>query len=157
MNALMIFAVLLIVLFALAYVTKRRFGVLGLALCAGAILSAGWATTLTPWVAAQGVTFVSPPLSAVVAALLTLLPAILLLFSGPTYAGKLQRIAGSAAFALLASVFLLGPLGEALVWDSTSAQVYQFLTDSGNVIIVVGIVMAITDVLMTQSPKHHKK
>jgi hypothetical protein len=157
MNALMIFAVLLIVLFALAYVTKRRFGVMGLALCAGAVLSAGWATTLTPWVAAQGITFVSPPLSAVVAALLTLLPAGLLLFSGPTYNGKLLRIAGSAAFALLAAVFLLGPLGEALVWDSASAQVYQFLTNSGNVIVVVGIIAAIADILMTQSSKHRKK
>lgn len=157
MNTLVVFAVLLIVLFALAFITKRRFGVLGLALCAGVILSAGWATTITPWVEAQGVSFVSPPLSAVVAALLTLLPALLLLFSGPTYSNKVQRIVGSAAFALLASVFLLGPLGEALVWDQGSSQVYQFLTSSGNVIIVAGIAMAIADILMTQSPKHHKK
>jgi len=39
MNVAFIYGITLIVLFALAYVTKRRSGVLGLALAVGAMLS----------------------------------------------------------------------------------------------------------------------
>src|SRR5438552_208518 len=125
MNALLVLAVLLAALFALAYITKRRFGVLGLALCAGSLLSASWTSTLTPWVESRGVVFVSPPLSAVVSTLLILGPALVLLFSGPTYSGKLQRIAGALAFAALAFVFLLQPIGIAFVFDESTSQLYD--------------------------------
>jgi hypothetical protein len=157
MNALVVFVVLLAALFVLAYVTKRRFGVLGLALCAGSLLSASWATTLTPWIQQQGVVVVSPPLSAIVSALLILLPALLLLFSGPTYASFFPRLAGSIAFALLAFVFLLAPLGLALVLDSTGLQLYTLLTKSSNIVIVVGIIAALVDILATRTPRAHKK
>ena len=48
MNVALVFAVILIALFGLAFLTKRRFGVLGLALAAGAMLSSLWAESLTP-------------------------------------------------------------------------------------------------------------
>jgi hypothetical protein len=157
MNALVVFVVLLAVLFTLSYITKRRFGVLGLALCAGSLLSASWATALTPWIEQQGVVVVSPPLSAIVSALLIILPPLLLLFSGPTYASFLPRVAGSAAFAMLAFVFLLAPLGLALILDSTGLHIYNLLTKSSNVISMLGIVAALVDILMTRTPRHAKK
>jgi hypothetical protein len=157
MNALLVLAVLLGALFALSYITKRRFGVLGLALCAGALLSASWTATLTPWVESQGVVFVSPPLSAVVSTLLVLGPALLLLFSGPTYSSTIQRIFGSVAFALLAFVFLLQPIGVAFVLDDTGAQIYATLQQGANLIIVIGIFAALADILITRTPHHSKK
>ncbi len=155
MNALLVLAVLLGALFTLSYITKRRFGVLGLALCAGSLLSASWTSTLTPWVESQGVAFVSPPLSAVVSTLLVLGPALLLLFSGPTYTSMVQRIAGSVGFALLAFVFLLQPIGIAMVFDDTGAQIYTSLQQNANLITVVGIFAALADILITRTP--HKK
>ena len=157
MNALLALAVLLVALFALAYITKRRFGVLGLALCAGSLLSASWTSTLTPWVESHGVVFVSPPLSAVVSTLLILGPALLLLFSGPTYSGQIQRIAGAMAFALLSFVFLLQPIGIALVFDETTSQLYDTIQQSSNLIIVVGILAALGDILITRTPHRSKK
>lgn len=157
MNALLVLAVLLGALFALSYITKRRFGVLGLALCAGALLSTSWTATLTPWVEAQGIVFVSPPLSAVVSTLLILGPALLLLFSGPTYSSTLQRIVGSAAFALLAFVFLLQPIGVAFVLDETGSQIYATLQQGSSLIIVVGIFAALADILITRTPRHGGK
>jgi hypothetical protein len=157
MNALVVLAVLLGALFALSYITKRRFGVLGLALCAGSLLSASWTSTLTPWVESHGVDFVSPPLSAVVSTVLILGPALLLFFSGPTYSSALQRIAGSVAFALLAFVFLLQPIGVAMVFDDTGEQIYSVLQQNSNVIVVVGIFVALADILITRTPHHSKK
>lgn len=157
MNALLVLAVLLVALFALAYLTRRRFGVLGLALCAGSLLSTSWASTLTPWVESHGIDFVSPPLSAVVSTLLILGPALLLLFSGPTYSSHIQRIAGAAAFALLAFVFLLQPIGIAFVFDESTSQFYNTIQQSSNLIIVVGILVALGDMLITRTPHHAKR
>jgi hypothetical protein len=157
MNALIVFVILLVALFAVVYIPKRRFGVLGLALCAGSLLSASWTSTLTPWVASQGVSVVAPPLSSIVAALLILLPPALLVFSGPTYSSSLQRLVGSIAFAALALVFLLQPLGSALVLDSFGAQAYNVLRGSSNVITVAGIALALVDIWMTRTPHHGKK
>ena len=157
MNALVIVLVMLAMLFAMSYVTKRRFGVLGLALCAGSLLSNSWTSTLTPWVESQGVTFVSPPLSAVVSTLLILGPALLLLFSGPTYSSQIQRIIGSVAFALLSFAFLLGPIAAAFVLDDIGLQVYSVMQSNINLVIVVGILLALGDILMTRYPRHGKK
>ena len=80
----------LLILFALAFFMKRRFGVLGLALTAGSLLSMYWTDAVQAFLEQQGITSVAPPLSGVVAISLALLPAILLLFSGPTYSNKTQ-------------------------------------------------------------------
>lgn len=157
MNALVIFVILLVGLFAAVYIPKRRFGVLGLALCAGALLSASWTSTLTPWVESQGVSAVMPPLSTVVAALLILLPPALLVFGGPTYSSNVQRVVGSAAFAILAFVFLLQPLGDALVLDGMGTQIYTVLHENSSTLIVAGIALALVDIMMTRTPHHSKK
>jgi len=157
MNALLVLVVLFVALFVLSYLTKRRFGVLGLALCAGSLLSASWTSTLTPWVESQGVVFVSPPLSAVVSTLLILGPALLLLFSGPTYSSQVQRIAGAVAFSVLAFVFLLQPIGIAFVFDDSTSQVYNTVQQSSNLLIVLGILAALGDILITRTPHHSKK
>jgi hypothetical protein len=157
MNTLVAFIIMFGALFGLAYLTKRRFGVLGLALCAGSLLSTSWTTTLTPWIEGQGIQTVSPPLSAVVSTLLILLPPMLLLFSGPTYSSTLPRLAGSIAFALLAFTFLLGPVGIGLALDPIGYQIYNTFTQMSNAIIVAGIAAALGDILLTRMPRHSKK
>jgi len=156
MNTLVIFVLLLAGLFAAVYIPKRRFGVLGLALCAGALLSASWTGTLTPWVESQGVSVVTPPLSTIIAALLILLPPVLLIFGGPAYSSNVQRIVGSVAFAVLALVFLLQPLGDALVLDPLDTQIYNFLNENSSTLIVAGIALALIDIMMTRTPHHGK-
>ncbi len=152
-----IFIIFLAALFTLSYLTKRRFGVLGLALAAGAIVSQYWANTLTPLIRDQGVQIINPPLVNVVAAGLVLLPAILLLFSGPTYRQRTQRIIGSALFALLAVAFLLDNLGGSLQLDKTGLAVYEFIDNFKPTIIVVGLAAALADVLMTHTPRRRYK
>jgi hypothetical protein len=152
-----IFAAFLIALFAVSYFTKRRFGVLGLALAAGAVISQYWASTLTPLIKDQGIYLVNPPLAHLVAAALVLLPAVLLLFSGPTYSQKIQRIIGSALFAFLAVAFLLDILGGSLELDKNSLAVYEFIDRFKPTIIVVGLAAAIGDVLMTHTPRRRRR
>ncbi len=153
MNAIVVFALLFAALFVLAFVTKRRFGVLGLALCAGSLLSSTWASSLTPLIQQQGITLLSPPLSSVVAISLTLLPALLLMFGGPTYNTKFSRFLGSLLFVLLAFVFFSESLASALIFDTWSQNIYNTLQAMSNIIIIAGVTAAVVDLLLTRSPK----
>lgn len=157
MNVVIIVLILVVLLFAVSFFTRRRFGVLGLALAAGAMLSETWTPGLTPYVHEAGVRLVAPPLESVVGSVLILLPAILLLFSGPTYHTLWQKIVGSAVFALLALSFLLEPLGGALVLTGDSQTVYAFLVDNRTWIITGGILYALVDLLMVKTPRHKEK
>lgn len=157
MSFLVIFLGALTVLFVLAFFTKRRFGVLGLALAAGAMLANLWVGKLTPVIAEAGVKLVAPPLHSVVSAALILAPALLLLFSGPTYKTKPWRIAGAAAFAVLAAALLLEPLGAALIIEGPGKQVYELFVQYRTVIITACLVLALLDLLAVKMPKHFGK
>lgn len=157
MSFMVVLAIVAAALFLTVYVTRRRLGVLGLALAAGAILSELWVGDLTPLVAQSGIEIVRPPLSSVVATVITLLPAIILLFGGPGYKTTWQRILGSAMFAVLAIVLLLEPISAALVVDDSGKPFFEFLQRYQNVFITTGLSFAIIDLLFTRSPRGHKE
>lgn len=156
MNVAVVFGVVLLLLFALAYFTKRRFGVLGLALAAGSMLSELWATQLTPVVRDAGLIVQNPPLITIVSVVLVLLPAIFLLFSGPTYNGTFQRVTGAFLFAALAFALLIEPLGSALVLQGEGRALYEFFVDNRVYIVTVGLIIAVFDLLGTHTAKAHK-
>lgn len=153
MTFVIIFLGLIAALFAVAFLTKRRYGILALALVAGAALSTLWVSDLTPIVAQAGLVLVRPPLESIVASALTLLPAVVLLTSGPVYHKAFQRVVGAFLFATLATVLLLEPLGDALIIEGAGKQVYDFLVMNRIVIITVCITVAIMDILFTKTPK----
>jgi hypothetical protein len=151
---LVIFLIVIGALFATSFFTKRRFGVLGLALAAGAMLSTLWVGDLTPIIANAGFIIVKPPLESLVSAGLILAPALLLLSSGPTYKTMRQRVIGAAAFAILATSLLLEPLGSALVIDSIGKPVYAFFVKYHAAIVTVALVLALLDLLVTKTSRH---
>ena len=157
MSFLVVFLVCVGLLFALAFITKRRFGVLGLALGAGTMLSTMWVGNITPIVAQTGIEIVRPPLQTVVAASLILLPALFLLVSGPTYKLSLQRTIGAGLFALLAVAFLLPALGSALLINGMGIPIYEFFIQHRDIIVTIGLVLALADLLVTKTPKHRKE
>jgi hypothetical protein len=156
-NAIIIILGIISVLFVLTYLTKRRFGVLGLALSAGAILSELWSKDITPYIKQAGLEIVAPPLETIVTFVIILLPALLLLFSGPSYSKKSQRIIGSAAFALLATAFLLEPLGNALIFTGEGLKYYTLLTDNRAWIVTAGLLFALFDILSIKQIKPAKE
>jgi hypothetical protein len=153
MTFLVILLLLAASLFVIAFLTKRRFGVLGLALAAGAMLSSLWVADLTPVVAQAGLVLVKPPLESVVAAALILLPALLLLTSGLSYHSGMQRFVGALLFAVLATTLLLEPLGSALIIEGQGESVYDFLTTYHATIVTACLVVAIIDVIIAKAPK----
>jgi len=156
MNVIIVYAVALVALFVLAYVTKRRFGVLGLALAAGAMLSSLWADQLTPLVQQHGFDLTTPPLLTVVSVVLVLLPALLLLLSGPTYHKKVEQVIGALLFSLLAVALLVEPLGSSLALQGDSLQVYNWFMEHRVWLVTLGLVAALVDLLFAKTPKHSK-
>ena len=79
MTYLIILGIYLAILFAAAWLSRRNLGVPTLALAAGALLADAWASSLAPVVAQAGLVLTKPPLTSVVAAVLTLLPALIVM------------------------------------------------------------------------------
>lgn len=144
-------------LFAAAFISKRRFGLLGLALTAGATLSVMWADTAGLVVSATGLVRNGPVTEAVTLSLIVLLPALLLLFHGYSYKNLFSRLLGSLFFAVLALTFLIEPIGHILVLQGVGATVYSQIVEYKNVIISVGVIMAVIDIFFTKPAHRHEK
>jgi len=157
MNVIVIFAALALTLFIAAFIAKRRFGLLGLALAAGSILSGIWSYDAGLLVGALGIFPTSPLTTAVTLALIVLLPAVLLLFHGYTYKGAIGRIFGALLFTLLAMAFLVEPLGFALTLEGAGADAYRWLVEYKEVIISVGLVLAVVDLFLTKPARRSEK
>lgn len=149
----MVFAGLAILLFAGSFISKRRFGLLGLALTAGATLSTIWSHEAGLVVVATGVVPDTVITQAATQSLVVLLPAILLLFHGYAYKNMFSRIIGSLLFTVLALAFLVEPVGFALPLDGVGNMVYQTIKDYKDVIISVGVILAVVDLFFTK-PAH---
>lgn len=152
MSFVVIFSVIAVVLFVAAFLSKRRFGVLGLALLAGVTLSGLWRETVTLIVSGLGLRSHAPPLETLVGAGIILFPALLLLLSGPTYRTVVQRIAGALAFTLLALALLLQPLGDALVITGVGRTVYDMFMQYHATIITACVIFAILDLFGAKTP-----
>ena len=148
-----VFIGLALVLFSLAFISKRRFGLLGLALTAGATLSAMWSYDAGLVISSTGLVPDGPMTNAVALSLVVLLPAIVLLFHGYKYKDVFSRIIGSLFFTVLALAFLVEPIGFALPLEGTSAFLYNQALNYKDIVISVGVILAVVDLFFTK-PAH---
>jgi hypothetical protein len=143
-------------LFVSAFMARRRFGLLGLALAAGSLLSGIWAFDVGLIVGAFGIS-AGPISSAVISALIILLPAGVLLFHGYTYKTLVGRVVGASLFTLLAFAFLIEPLGHILVLQGDGANIYNWLVNNRTFIIGAGLIAAVVDLFLTKPVWQPKK
>lgn len=141
-------------LFALAFLSKRRFGTLGLALAAGALLSAQLTRDVSLFIERNQVPVEPLSSSAAASVALILLPSLVLLLSGPVYKTKKAAAIGAIAFALMATMLILGPLTTAMpalepaVWEAL-----QFIAKYQSLLIAGGVVGAVIDSWLTHNFK----
>lgn len=154
-----VFAGVGMVLFVSAFISKRRFGLLGLALAAGATLSNLWSYDAGLVVAATGLLPDGVFTQAAVQSAVVLLPAFLLLFHGYTYKRTLGRIVGSLLFAILALAFLVEPLEYAMPLSGQGADIYTLFKQYKDVVMSIGVSLAVLDLFFTKPVNlgHHEK
>ncbi|MBC7943513.1 hypothetical protein H7X68_03390 [Candidatus Saccharibacteria bacterium] len=147
------FALLAVVFIVSAFITKMRFCVLGLALAAGSILSGIWGYDAELLVSSLGIFPSGPLTTAATLAAIVLLPSVVLLFHGYAYKTIVGRIIGALLFTVLALAFLVEPLGHALALEGAGVDVYTWLVNNREIIIGIGMVIAIVDLFLTK-PAH---
>ena len=147
MEVAIIVAVVALVLFAAAYATRRRFGVLGLALAAGYVVSQLWADAIPEAVQTFGLelSIVSPV--TLVTLLVILLPSVVLFFGGPTCKTGRGRLVGSLLYAVLAVIFSLGALEHTLVLMGPGKAVFDGLVEFRPYILTLALALSVVDVL----------
>ena len=156
MIVLLVVGVLALLLFAGAFISRRRFGLLGLALSAGATLSTLWSYEAGLVISSTGLVPAGPMTNAIALSRVVLLPALILLFHGYTYKDILSRILGSFLFTVLALAFLLEPLQFILPLEGQTADIYRLLNDNKGIVISVGVVLAIVDLFFTKPVKNER-
>ena len=160
MELIIVYVILMAALFAAAFFTKRRFGLLGLALAAGSLLSVIWGYDASLIAGLFGFSG-GPMTSAVVTSIMVLLPAGLLLFHGYTYKSLVGRILGAALFTILATAFLVEPLSHVITVQGPAANIYQWVVSNRTSVIGVGLIAAIVDLFLTKpvqlSDRHRKR
>jgi len=98
--------------------------------------------------------FPSGPLTtAITLSLIVMLPAGILLFHGYTYKSALGRIVGALLFTLLSLAFLVEPLSHTLTLEGFGIDVYNQLLNNKDLIIGVGLILAVVDLFLTK-PAH---
>jgi len=150
MSVLIVFIAVALILFSAAYITKRRFGLLGLALAAGATLSSLWSFDAGLVVGALGIFPSGPLTTAITLGCIVLLPSVILLFHGYTYKSFVGRAVGAFLFTALALAFLVEPLGFALPVSGIGKDIYDTLLHYKDVIISVGLILAVIDLFLTK-------
>lgn len=140
--------VIALALFGLAFLSRRRFGVLGLALTAGALLASQMTKDLSYWIKQYDIPV--EPLSAISAAsiFLTLLPALVLLLGGPSYKKRKQAITGAAAFTVMAMLLILGPLTSSMPPDRLMEPFLLWVAKYNSLLLAIGIGASVTDAWM---------
>lgn len=145
------------VCFILAFVTKRRYGILGLGLIAGTILSGLFGaygsylvSAYAHWAFTPNLADVPPMVTAAV--VLTLAPAFLLLISGPKYRKGRAAIVSSLAFAITALLLIMGQSVASFGGSQTLATITQTAHAFFPFVIVGVVIVSVIDIIMGHGP-----
>ena len=157
MIAIAVIVLIFVVLFVSAFVTRRRFGILGLGLIAGTIIAGLFGeytsfliATYAHWAFTPGKIDIPPQTTATI--VLTLAPALLLLISGPRYNKGRSALVSSLAFAAVALLLVIGQsvanFGISDAAYSAERTIHGFFP-----FIVVGVVIiSVIDIIMGRGP-----
>ncbi len=157
---LIVIVVIWLALFGLAFFTKRRFGVLGLALAAGVVLAQNATSYVGDYFERNQLPVAPLTYDGAATVLLIVAPAMLLLAGGPKYTSRHAAFIGALGFSLLGTFFLIGPLTTALPTSDMSIRTsLQVLSQWQNVIVVVALLLALLDTFMMHGAvgKRHRK
>lgn len=155
MTYLIVLALYVGILWLLAWLSRRSMGMATVALAAGALLANLWTDSLTPLVAQTGVVVIRPPLTSIVAIVLTLLPAVLVLARAPKVKSHGHGVASSFVFALLAVMLTYGAFSNAVVLDEISKTYALLIVQYQNIIITTCVAIGVIEVLVYHKPRRH--
>ena len=157
MIVIIVLIAVIIGLFVASFFSKRRFGILGMGLAAGAIISPIWGETAGYIISSTGFVPEGPLVNVIAYSTIILIPALLFMFHGYVYKSIVGRIVGSLLFTLLAVAFLSGPIGAALTFSGPVASVYNWLVANHEMVVGIGVAIAVADLLLSKPAQKSEK
>lgn len=152
-SLLLIFVILL----ALGFFTRRRYGLLGVGLILGYLISTNMVLTVTQFIESQGIKFESPPLLLVVGVLLVVLPSIILLFIGPSHQKNIHKSAMAFFYALTGTILSYFTIIQNTPALYSEQSPLSFIAMYKPLIIVIIALLALADLFLIHTPKKNKK
>ncbi|MBM3210374.1 hypothetical protein FJZ39_03500 [Candidatus Saccharibacteria bacterium] len=153
MNGFIIVAIVVIMLSLSIYLLRRRFGLMALALLAGALIASLWTIEVTTTLRAYGIQTGVAPLEAIVSIALTFSLPLLALMSPLKYAKKHEHLLSAVLFlALAVAVGVQLVIRYGLVPDSLLLTITT-VDEQSRTLITAAAVVAIFDFLTIKSPK----
>lgn len=156
MSSLVIGIIVFAALAVASFFSKRRYGTLGLAIVAGSVLSSVWSNDASYIVSSLGLATSNIQINALSAIAVTVLPAVVLMFKGKKYKSIASRVAGSVMLGLL-GVCLMLPAIQSMSSPLGSQDVMYLLVQNKDLIIGLGISLAVVDLLLVRPAKPLKK
>lgn len=153
MSVVVIFAIIIAVVSLGAFVSGRRFGVLALSLAAGSILSEMWVGWLASLFSRYGLELSWMPIGVLAAVTLLIAPLLLLLFNGPKYSSKYERVFSALATGFMTAAFLVEPFGQFIALEGEALEAYLWLSDHWRYVITAGLVLGLVDLFLMQGRK----
>ena len=126
MSVYILFGAIIAVVFIIAFISSRRFGPMALSLAAGSMLAEMWSEWLVVIIGGLGIDVTGLPQGVIATLIILLAPLLLLLFGGPRYKGKYERVVSAILIALLTAALLVRPLGKYLVLDGDALKLCTF-------------------------------
>ena len=152
MSVVLLFAIVVVSVGAVVFVSGRRPGLLLLALAGGAPLAELWSSSLAELMQQLHVTIAQVPHQIVTTVLLCFLPCLVLLWSGPTQRRMGVRIGSALLVGLVAAAFLVQPFGLYITMNGGEAlTTYKLLSQWSPYVISGGIGVGVIDLLLPQA------
>ncbi len=156
MGTTIVYVLIPIVLFVVSFFAKRRFGLLGLALAAGSLLSGVWG--YDAGLIASGLGFPSNIyVDSIISSIIILLPSILLLFHGYAYKNVFSRTIGALMYTILAMALLFVPLISVFPPSGIGSSIINAFSSSSKFIVGVCLIGAVIDLFLTKPSDNSKK
>ena len=146
-------AIVLVALFILAFISRRRFGHLGLALAAGVLLAGQTYEFIEKFfqVFQEFLGGITPSQAAAI--LLVLAPSLILMLCGRKYHSTKMRIIGALMYTVMAGFAILPFVLSSVDLPS---DVKNIISASHTAVISIGIIVAVVDNFLTRHNKADK-
>ena len=154
MSVIILFGAILAIVFTIAFVSSRRFGPLALSLAAGFLLSEWWASWLTGLLDGLKLAVSWLPNGVIAGLILTLVPLIMLLLSGPRYQKKHERIVSAVGVAFLTAALLAVPLGKYISLDGQALELYKIFANNWRYVATFSLVCGLIDIFSLHTGGH---
>lgn len=154
MSVIILFGAILVTVFVVAFVSSRRFGPLALSLATGFLLSEWWGNWLTGVLDGLKIETGLLPNGVISGLVLTLVPLIMLLLSGPRYQKKHERIVSAIGIAFLTAALLVVPLGKYISLDGQALELYKIFANNWRYVATFGLVCGLIDIFSLHTGGH---